>query len=89
MANVAHSNLVTSIKAGGVERALFDAVNGRLWNAKLAIETAGKDAFKDFSNAIAEARAALDEAEMLHREWSQCPRQRQGKRRAQTQGEKP
>jgi len=81
--NVPNANLITSIKASGVERALFDACTGRLWNAKTAVEGAGKDAFKEFATAVAAARKALDEAEALHREWQACGRQRQGKRHAQ------
>ena len=80
--NVANLNLINSVKAGGVERALFDACNGRLWNARRAIEQAGADAFAKFPAALAEARKALDEAETFYREWHACPRQRQGKRQS-------
>lgn len=74
-------NLVNSIKASGVERALFDAVNGRLWAVRQALDHAATDRFKEFPSAVVAARKALDEAETLYQEWSDCPRVRQGKRK--------
>jgi hypothetical protein len=78
--NVPHANLINSIKAGGIERALFDAVSGRVWNAKMSLENAVKDGFVKFPEELLAARQALDEAEAFYREWADCSRQRQGKK---------
>jgi hypothetical protein len=61
--------LIDAIKRRGIKSALFDAIGTRLWNAKTACEEGRKDTLKDFRNQLDVARQALNEAEILYREW--------------------
>ena len=63
------------IKKAGYSRALFNAVSRRLWDLRNAAVEAEKERLKHFKKHIANAKKAIEEAEMIYAEWRKVDRE--------------